>query len=81
MSDALKAALVVLFIFVISMGALVGFMEWDYRRAKAAAVRVEYVDPLRAQLDDMLRRTCILYKKRVEAGTMKAGEPEFADCP
>lgn len=74
----------VLALFVIGAAAvaMLGFMEWDYRRAKAAAsVRIEYVDPLRAQLDDILRRTCILYKKRVEAGTMKAGEPEFADCP
>lgn len=42
---------------------------------------VRYGDTLNARLDDMLRRTCDLYKRRVAEGRMKAGEPEFADCP
>lgn len=59
---------------------LIGAQEYDFR-IQQAAQRIVYIDPLKARVDDMMRRTCVLYDKRVAAGTMKAGEPEFADCP
>jgi hypothetical protein len=43
------------------------------------AGRAEFAD-FRLKLDDLNRRACNIYIERVKAGTMPAGDPDFADC-
>jgi hypothetical protein len=74
--DRVTAILIgVLLVLGFSLAVMVKFGPPVEKGHRAEKVR------LNAEIDDLLRRTCVLYKRRVTEGTMEPNDPTFKECP